>query len=150
MQLLDLTPEEDAFLAAPPAACLRDRLGRRLAAVLSARLRMPVTLHALFTPSPAARPGVPLWQPDAALASLWLTRRLGGQRPAGVAPFVAPSLIRTLDGVLAECWLDAPASLPAALAWRVASGLGGVALSLQLPASTNDMTRWARGVIRHA
>jgi len=111
---------------------------------------MPVTLQALFTPSPAARPGVPLWQPDAAPASLWLTRRLGGQRPAGVAPFVAPSLIRTLDGVLAECWLDAPASLPAALAWRVASGLGGVALSLQLPVSTNDMTRWARGVIRHA
>ncbi|MFN3751451.1 MAG: hypothetical protein ACK4SR_08760 [Thiobacillus sp.] len=150
MQLLDLTPEEDTFLSTPPAVCLQDRLTRRLAAVLSARLRMPVTLHALSTGSPTARPAVPLWQPDAALASLWLTRRLGGQRPAGVAPFVPPSLIRTLDGVLAECWLDAPAGLPAALAWRIASGLGGVALSVQLPPVTSDMTRWARGVIRHA
>lgn len=150
MHLLELTPEEADFLSGPQVACLQERLARRLGAVLSARLRLPVTLHAGWAAAPADTPAMPVWQPDAALATLWLTRRLGGQRPAGVAPFVSPSLIRTLDATLAECWLDAPASLPAVLAWRVANGLGAVALSLQLPQSEIEMTRWARGVIRHA
>lgn len=150
MQLLDLTPAEADFLSGPQLVSLQDRLTRRLAAVLSARLRLPLTLHALFTTPPTAAPALPIWQPDAALATLWLTCRLGGQRPAGVAPFVSPSLIRTLDVVLAECWLDALAALPAALAWRVGSGLGAAALTLQLPQSEIDLTRWARGVIRHA
>lgn len=150
MQLLDLTAEEADFLSAPHVVSLQDRLTRRLAAVLGARLRLPLILHPLFAAPPPVAPALPAWQPDAALATLWLTRRLGGRRPAGVAPFVSPSLIRTLDVVLAECWLDAPATLPAALAWRVGSGLGAAALSLQLPRSEIDMTRWARGVIRHA
>ncbi|MFP5410087.1 MAG: hypothetical protein ACLGG6_03845 [Gammaproteobacteria bacterium] len=150
MRLLELTPEEADFLSGPQAACLQDRLARRLAAVLSARLRLPLTLHAGWATALTAPPAVPVWQPDAALATLWLTRRLGGRRPAGVAPFVSSSLIRTLDETLAECWLDAPSTLPAALAWRVGSGLGAVALSVQLPQSEIDMTRWAWGVIRHA
>lgn len=151
MHLLDLSPEETAFLDAPAAVdVLQARLTQRLAAVLCARLRLPVKLCALFAAAPAAPPPAPVWQPDAALATLWLTRRLGGQRPAGVAPFVSPSLIRTLDEVLAECWLDARAAPPPALAWAVSSRLGAVALSLQLPQSETGMTRWARGVIRHA
>jgi hypothetical protein len=66
-----------------------------------------------------------------------------------VAPFVTPSLIRTLDETLAECWLDEAATLPAALGWRAGSELGAVALSVQLPQSDQDMTRWVRGAIRH-
>lgn len=151
MHLLDLTPEETAFLEAPAAGDdLPARLTQRLATVLSARLRLPVKLCTLFAAPPAVTPAAPLWQPDAALATLWLTRRLGGQRPAGVAPFVSPSLIRTLDEVLAECWLDARTALPPALTWAVSSGLGAVALSLQLPQSETGMTRWAQGVIQHA
>ncbi|MCL5061076.1 MAG: hypothetical protein M1449_11775 [Candidatus Thermoplasmatota archaeon] len=151
--LLELTPAETAFLTAPSTVAegFQVRLGRRLAATLTARLRLPVRA----TPEPAAAsdgpPATPVWQPDEALSSLWLTRRLGGQRVMGTAAFVPHTLIRTLDAVLAESWLDEPVqtALPAALAWRIATDLTQATLAVQLPHLTTDMTRWARGAIRH-
>lgn len=153
MQLLELTSEEIAFLAAPfPARDdLQRRLTRKLAATLAARLRLP--LEALPQPAPECldAPAAPAWQPDAALANLWLTRRLGGRSVAGSASFVPGSLVRTLDAALAECWLDAPARAapPPVLAWRIATALTQATLVVQLPHSSTDMTRWAREVIRH-
>ncbi|HEX7972580.1 MAG TPA: hypothetical protein VF501_10310 [Thiobacillus sp.] len=153
MQLQQLTPAEIAFLAAPPADADDgpQRLTRRLAATLSARLRLPVRLHPQPA-APAAAPATPLWQPDAALAALWLARRLGGQHVMGTASFVPRSLIHTLDAALAECGLEiaALAELPPALAWQLDAGGTPAQLALQLPHDKNDMTRWAREVIRHA
>jgi hypothetical protein len=153
MRLLELTPAEIAFLAAPPAASdgLQVRLTRKLAATLSARLRLPVQAMAMAAAAPVDTPASPAWLPDAALASLWLIRRLGGQRVMGTTPFVPHTLIHTLDAALAECWLDAAAqaSLPAAMAWQVTAAHTQATLAVQLPHPTTDMTRWARGVIRH-
>ncbi len=151
MQLLELTSAEVAFLAPPPAApgSLQGRLTRKLAATLSARLRLPVQLaaHPVDTPAAAA----PNWLPDAALATLWLTRRLGGQRVMGATAFVPPTLIHTLDAALAESWLDAKAAtaLPSTMAWGITAGSTRATLAVQLPRHTIDMTRWAREVIRH-
>jgi hypothetical protein len=151
--LLELTPAEVAFLTASHAQTdsLQVRLTRKLAATLTARLRLPVL--AISQPAAACvdAPATPRWQPDAALAILWLTRRLGGQRVKGVASFVPHTLLHTLDAALAECWLDAPpeARLPAALAWQIASDSTQATLAVQLPHHTIDMTRWAREVIRH-
>lgn len=154
MRLLQLTPAETAFLTAPVAARdpLQARLSRKLAATLSARLRLPVEARAMPVDAPADAATSPTWQPDAALASLWLIRRLGGQRVMGTTAFVPHTLIHTLDAALAECWLDpaAQASLPAALAWRITAAHTQATLAVRLPPHTNDMTRWARGVIRHA
>lgn len=161
MRLLELTPAEIAFLETPPAASdnLQARLTRKLAATLSARLRLPV--QALAMPevmvqaqapvAPADAPASPVWQPDAALASLWLIRRLGGQRVIGTTSFVPHTLIHTLDAALAECWLDAAAQarLPAAMAWQVTAARTQAALAVRLPPHTIDMAHWARGVIRH-
>lgn len=153
MRLLELTPAEIAFLAAPAAASdsLQARLTRKLAATLSARLRLPVQAMAMPADAPADTPASPTWQPDAALASLWLIRRLGGQRVMGTTSFVPHTLIHTLDAALAECWLDAAAqaSLPAAMAWQITAAHTQATLAVQLPHHTTDMTRWARGVIRH-
>ena len=154
MQLLQLTPAEIAFLATPPAASdgMPTRLTRKLVAILTARLHLPVQAVATAPPTAAAAaPAVPIWQPDAALATLWLTRRLGGQRMLGSAPFVPHGLIQTLDAALAECWLDgaAQAGLPPALAWHLTTDLTQATLAVQLPHTPIDMTRWARGVIRH-
>lgn len=153
MRLVELTSAEIAFLAVPPAASdsLQARLTRKLAATLSARLRLPVQAMAMPAAAPAAAPAFPVWQPDAALASLWLIRRLGGQRVMGTISFVPHTLIHTLDAALAECWLDAvaQASLPAAMAWQVTAVHTQATLAVQLPQHTTDMTRWARGVIRH-
>jgi len=150
--LQELTPAEIAFLAQPPADSDdgEQRLTRRLAATLSARLRLPVHLRPQPA-TPAAAPVTPHWQPDAVLAALWLTRRLGGQHVMGAATsFVPRSLIHTLDAALAECWLDAaPAALPPALAWQLDASGTQAQLALQLPHTTNEMTRWAREVIRH-
>lgn len=150
MALHGLTPAEVAFLTAPGDG-LSERLTRRLAAILSARLQLPVRLQSCVAPAPAAAPAHPAWQPDPALSALWLTRRLGGRRAAGAAPFVPGTCIRTLDAALAECWLDAPAqgTLPPVLAWRIAADSTEAVLVVQLPSSTDDMTRWAREVIRH-
>ncbi|OJW44576.1 MAG: hypothetical protein BGO60_05405 [Thiobacillus sp. 65-1059] len=153
MRLLELTPAEIAFLTAHPAEpeALQARLTRKLAATLGARLRLPVQVAALAPADAAAggAPATPDWQPDAALAGLWLTRRLGGRR-VEAAPFVPRSLLRTLDAMLAECWLDAAApTLPPALAWRIAADPMPATLAVQLPSHTTDMTRWAREVIRH-
>ncbi len=155
MQLQELTPAETAFLTAPAAAAddLQARLTRKLAATLSARLRLPVEARAMPADAGADADAAacPTWQPDIALASLWLTRRLGGQRVIGTAPFVPHTLIHTLDTALAECWLDAAAqaTLSAALAWHITTGSTQATLAVRLPHPTTDMTRWARGVIRH-
>ncbi len=153
MRLLELTPAEIAFLTAHPALPepLQARLTRKLATTLGARLRLPVQVAALAPVAAAAggAPATPDWQPDAALAGLWLTRRLGG-RHVEAAPFVPRSLLRTLDAMLAECWLDAAApTLPPALAWRITTDPTPATLAVELPSHTTDMTRWAREVIRH-
>ena len=153
MQLLDLTSAEVAFLTLPPIAAdsLQTRLTRKLAATLTARLRLPVQVMAQAATMPVDAPAMPIWQPDAALATLWLTRRLGGQRVTGTTSFVPPTLIHTLDTTLAECWLDVATQtvLPPALAWKITTDLAQAMLVVQLPHHTIDMTRWARGVIRH-
>ncbi len=151
MQLLELSPDEIAFLSLPAAAAgaLQQRLTRKLAATLAARLRLPVEMgEAAAAGDAAARP---VWQPDAALATLWLTRRLGGRHVLGAAPRTPQTLIHTLDAVLAECWLDAPAlaALPPALAWHLTCGDTQATLAVRLPHSSTDMTRWAREIIRH-
>ncbi|MBW8306920.1 MAG: hypothetical protein K0M46_08830 [Thiobacillus sp.] len=154
MRLLELTPAETAFLTAPAVGPdhLQARLSRKLAATLSARLRLPVEALAMPLDAPADAAASPTWQPDAALASLWLTRRLGGQRVMGTTAFVPHTLIHTLNAALAECWLDAAAqaTLPAALAWQLTAAHTQATLVVRLPLHTIDMTRWARGVIRHA
>jgi hypothetical protein len=152
MQLLELTSAEMAFLAPPLATgSLEGRLTQKLAATLSARLRLPVHLAAQPFDAPADAPAAPHWLPDAAMATLWLTRRLGGQHVTGSTVFVPPSLIHTLDAALAECWLDAkaPAMLPAAMTWHITADGTRATLAVQLPHHTIDMTRWAREVIRH-
>ena len=153
MRLLELTPAEIAFLTAPVPASdgLPARLSRKLAATLSARLRLPVQALAQPAPEPVDAPAAPTWHPDAALAALWLTRRLGGRDVGDGRSFVPGSFVRSLDAVLAECWLDAPAPAtpPSALAWHITAGLTQATLAVQLPHSSTDMTRWAREVIRH-
>jgi hypothetical protein len=153
MRLHALTSAELAFLTAPAVGAdgLPTRLTRKLAATLSARLRLPVSLVLQAAAAPVDAPVTPTWQPDDALATLWLTRRLGGRRVTGATPFIPPSLIHTLDEALAEGWLDGagPAVLPAALAWQINADLTQATLAVQLPHHTTDMTRWARGVIRH-
>ena len=154
MRLLELTLAETAFLTAPAAAPdhVQARLSRKLAATLSARLRLSVEALAMPVDAPTDAATSPTWQPDTALASLWLTRRLGGQRVMGTTAFVPHTLIHTLDAALAECWLDAAAqaTLPAVLAWRITAAHTHATLAVRLPPHTNDMTRWAQGVIRHA
>jgi len=153
MQLLELTPAELAFLNAAPAATAHSpqRLTHHLASVLTARLRLPVTLHVVTATEPAHAQSTPVWLPDAALASLWLTRRLGGKHVSGVAPFVPHTLIQTLNEVLAECWLDGsnPEALPTALTWHLTADHMQARLAVQFPHHLSDMTNWARGVINH-
>jgi hypothetical protein len=154
MQLLELTSAEIAFLTSPPAAhddSLLRCVTRKLALTLTARLRLPIQAVAHAADESTAVPATPVWRPDAALATLWLTRRLGGQRVVGVAPFVPHTLIHTLDAVLAESWLDTAArtTLPAAMAWQITAHSTRATLAVQLPHTAIEMTRWARGVIRH-
>jgi len=153
MKLLDLTPAEMAFLSMPPIAAddVQSRLSQRLGAMLTARLRLPVRALAQTGSATVDAVATPCWQPDAALATLWLTRRLGGQHVTGKAPFVPRSMIRSLDALLAECWLDAAAPVrpPPVLAWRITTHFTQAMLAVQLPRHSNDMTRWAREVIRH-
>ena len=152
MQLLALTPAEIAFLGAPATEPdgLGARLTRKLALTLTARLQLPVQAHIHPATGFDPAPGTPSWQPDAALATLWLARRLGGQRVTGTASFVPKSLLLTLDAALAECWLDAPATrMPLALAWQFTTELGSANLAVQLPLQPTDMTRWAQEVIQH-
>lgn len=151
MQLQPLSPDELAFLTAPrDADSFSARLCRKLGATLAARLRVPLTLAA--RPADAVgRVTAPAWQADASLANLWLTRRLGGGRISGTAPFVPRSLIETLDATLAEIWLDGggQVSTSPTLHLDIATQTLRASLVLQLPHDANDMTRWARGVIRH-
>lgn len=153
MQLLALTPAEIAYLSAPAAEPDRlcARFTRKLALTLTARLGLPVQASIQHAPSGFDHaPSTPNWQPDTALATLWLARRLGGQRVTGAASFVPRRLLLTLDAALAECWLDAPtASMPPALAWQITTELGAANLAVQLPLQPTDMTRWAREVIQH-
>jgi len=157
MQLLALTSAEIAFLTTPAATAadfahdsFHLRFARKLGATLTARLRLSVQVQAAAAAAADPAPSItPLWQPDAALATLWLTRRLGGQHVMGTASFVPRSLLHTLDAALAECWLDAPAQTPPALAWHISSDLAQARLAVQLPLYPTDMTRWARELIRH-
>lgn len=154
MQLLALTPAEIAYLGTPAGNPdpLCARFTRKLAQTLTARLQMPVQAHASAVPAGMETlSGLPCWQPDGMLATLWLTRRLGGQRMAGNASsFVPKSLLLTLDASLAECWLDAPgAKPPPALSWQLETPFGEATLGVQLLPEPTDMTRWAREVIRH-
>jgi hypothetical protein len=153
MQLLELTPAEIAFLTPPHAApgCLQTRLTRKLAAMLSARLRLAVQTLAQPVDAPDDAPATPGWRADPVLATLWLTRRLGGQHLMGQTAFVPPSLIQALDAALAECWLDGAmgAAPPPAMAWHITAASARATLAVQLPHHPLDMTRWAREVIRH-
>ena len=152
MRFLELSPAEIAFLTGPfPVADkFGTRLTRKLGATLSARLRLPVSFEMQPAGAPVDSPQTPTWTPDGALANLWLTRRLGGQYATGTASFVPRTLIDTLDAALAESWLDADKQgLPAALAWQITAGITQAALAVQFPHQATDMTRWARGVIRH-
>jgi hypothetical protein len=153
MQLLELSPAEIAFLTPPAVASdsLQPRLTRKLEATLTARLHVPVRVTAQAADAPATAPAQPDWLPDPMLATLWLTRRLGGQRVTCASAFVPPGLIHALDAVLAECWLDAraPAAPPAVMAWDITAAHTRATLAVQLPHHTIDMTRWAREVIRH-
>ena len=152
-----------AFLNTTPAAIApagtehtQQRLTHHLASVLTARLRLPVTLHAVLSTEPARALSTPVWFPDAVLASLWLTCRLGGKpvsgvAGSGVAPFVPHTLIQTLNEVLAECWLDGSnfEALPTALTWHLTANHLQAGLAVQFPHHQSDMTNWARGVIKH-
>ena len=163
MQLLELTPAELAFFNPAPAVTApavtehtQQRLTHHLASVLTARLRLPVTLHAVLATEPARAQSTPVWFPDTVLASLWLTRRLGGKHVSGVAvlgvaPFVPRTLIQTLNEVLAECWLDGsnPEAMPTALTWHLTADHKQARLAVQFPHHLSDMKNWARGVIKH-
>lgn len=154
MKLAELTPSEIAFLTATPdkPGDLPVRLTQRLGLILSARLRLPVTAQAREIPMLTEALIAPVWQIDASLATLWLTRRLGGQQVVGGrTSFIPPTLIHALDTALAECWLDEPGAsgMPASLAWQLITNNLQASLAVQLPLLTTDMTRWARGVIRH-
>lgn len=148
MQLRDLSVEEIAFLSRPPQADggFTARLAQGLAATLGARLRTVVTFVAVETQAEGTSP-VPRWQVDAGLAGVWLSRRLGGRIPGGSAPFVPQGLLNTLDAVLAERWLDAPGEPPDALAWRIRVDGVEATLTLDLPQSAHDMTRWAKETV---
>ena len=153
MQLLELTAAEMAFFSAEAVTRndFQQRLGKRLTTTLSARLRMTVQLQPCRVFDAAVEAGMtPAWQPDDALANLWLTRRLGGQRIAGKVSFMPRTLIDTLDEILAECWFgekkqDKPMTL---LAWNISTNLSQARLELRLPHLMTDMTHWAQGVIQ--
>lgn len=152
MRFLDVSPAEIAFLTTPfpvPDG-FGTRLTRKLAATLSARLRLPASFEMQPAADPVDAPQAPVWIPDGALADVWLTRRLGGRCAMGATSFVPRTLIDTLDAALAESWLDAGAQdLPPALVWKITAGLVQASLAVQFPHRATDMTRWARGVIRH-
>lgn len=154
MQLLELTPAERAFLAAEPGAAtgFAARLSQRLAAALTARLRLATQVQPGPVTAGVETCMVPVWQPDGALATLWLTRRLGGGRVLGQASFVPRTLISMLDETLAECWLERQMQheTPAACAWTVSAGTVQARLELHLPDQLNDMAHWAQGVIHRA
>jgi hypothetical protein len=146
MRLLELTPTEIAFLTAPAAASddLQGRLTRKLAATLTARLRLPVQVTAMPPAEPAAAPAdataTSAWQPDAALANLWLTRRLGGQRVMGATSLIPSTLIHTLDAALAESWLDgaAQAAACAGVANHSSAHAGNAGRAVAAPHNRHD------------
>lgn len=154
MQLLELTPAERAFLAAEPGAAIgfADHMGQRLAAALTARLRMATQVQPRPVTAGIEACTAPVWQPDAALATLWLTRRLGGGRVLGQATFVPRTLISMLDESLAECWFERQTQngTPAACAWTVSAGPVHARLELRLPDQLNEMAHWAQGVMQRA
>lgn len=192
MQLFDLSAEEAAFFSqtVPDRAAFSSglygdatdfalRLGHGLALTLQARLRAPLQLvPCKCEAAPAVQPR---WRVGSELAGLWLARRLGAggsgwAQPAASGPgsvwqpgiaHVSPALLRTLDAVLAERWLDTRGpdthwpgthgldtrwfdtepGLPGGLAWQLAGVHSNCALALDLPSSSADMTRWAREII---
>ncbi len=151
MQLLELTREEQIFLATPQSRdAFQARLTQRLALTLTARLHTPVSARDVDALAGSEPPTAPRWQPDSALSTIWLTCRLGGQRVSGTAPFVPRDLLHTLDALLAESWLDAAsAAYSTGLAWQLQIRQHSAALQLALPAEASVMTLWAREVLRH-
>lgn len=157
MKLLDLSPEERAFLTGEPVIGRRrtdwvEGVGQQIAALLRARLRLAVQLTTLHAePSAEAATMTPVWQIDAALAACWVTRRLGGHSVSGSAPFVPQALRALLDQALAEAWLGAqpPVVLGAQLVWRVQLAGSEARLGVQVPAQSGDFMQWAQGVMRH-
>lgn len=150
--LLRLTPAEIAFLKAPDAGVgFPARLSQALAAMLTARLRLRVALAAATPAAIDAAPAGPRWRIDPVLATLWLTRRLGGGQVGGTAPFVPQGLVHALDAVLAERLLEETrlAGIPPALAWRLSAADSQATLELEFPLQTDGLRRWARGVIRN-
>lgn len=158
MQLLELTAAELAFVA-PESDAVTDfqrRLGQRLASALTARLRMTIELHPDRAAAIVETRTAPAWRPDGALATLWLTRRLGGGRVMGQASFVPRTLIDMLDETLAECWLERPMQHETAsvCAWAISAGCLQARLELHMPDRSNNpdqpnsMAQWAQGVIQ--
>lgn len=149
MALLNLSRAEIDFLAQPlgteSASIFVTRLTQGLADTLHARLRTRVRL--LPRPHRAMPVTVPHWRVSPELSGLWLMRRLGASGP-GRIEHVPPALLRTLDAVLAERWLDAPATVPEGCAWQIAAGFPGAVLELDLPGSPVEMQRWAQETIR--
>lgn len=150
MKLLELTPEEHAWLAAPLQAGepLAERLGRALADTLGARLRCAVRLEPVPASPPSIAPEAPVWRIDETLATLWLVRRLGGRYTVGRAPFVSAGLLAALDTVLAERWLDQVdvAHVPDAFTWRVVTDTVTATLGLELPRDARALTAWAQRI----
>lgn len=158
MHLLEITPAEVDFFSSKPvdgiatSKHLMQRLSTRLPTILTSRLRQPVSVRLNSDADVSVTQTTPLWVPDAALATVWLTCRLGGHhRVTGVAPFVPQSLIQTLDSVLAECWLDGgqQRDLPAKLGWDILVGQFQARLFLSLPEHADDMMKWTRKLTRH-
>lgn len=152
MQLLPLTAEEEDFLVRGPLASSLppERLTRGLAAWLSARLRQPLQARGVATTVPCSVADVPQWRRDPLLDTLWLTCRLGGRQVRGAAAPEQQGLIRTLNQLLAETWLDAADEfeLPRTLGWQISWPGQSANLALDLPAERRRMKRWAMEMIR--
>lgn len=152
MQLLPLTAEEEDFLGRGPlvSSLPPERLTRALAAWLSARLRQPLQVQGVATTVPRSVADVPRWRRDPLLDTLWLTCRLGGRQVRGAAASEQQGLIRTLNQLLAETWLDAADDfeLPLTLGWQISWPGHSATLELDLPAERRRMKRWAMETIR--
>jgi len=171
MRLAELSAAERTFLLGQDfddarqaiADGVADSLGKRLGAVLSARLKLQVNLHlqdrepsqtttnasAIFDD---ASSNTPRLQWDGILDVWWLNRRLGGRmgNAGAVSPALRKSLARTLEQALAETWLSLPCypPMPAALAWRMEAAGQTAYLEIHFPPDGTTMKRWAQARIR--
>jgi hypothetical protein len=139
-----------------------DSLGKRLGAVLSARLKLQVNLHlqnrapsqtdASAISDDARQTDAPRLQWDSVLDVWWLNRRLGGRMggAGAVSPALRKSLSRTLEQALAETWLSLPGypPMPATLAWRMDAAGQTANLEIHFPPDGTTMKRWAQARVR--